>query len=500
MLEIGSWEGRSAVFLLTHLCASGGELVCIDHFDLMQTAEGRARYARVMHNLGMTQKPSRVIAKFSVPALMTLLEEEISSSNAGFDWIYVDGSHEADDTFLDGELAWRLARKGAVVIFDDYRWNKEPEESAHHPKRGIDSFLVLHVGEYEILSGSEPHQYQMILRKLTDMRIGFLVEEQAGTDLTAALGYGINLAFTIDSEYAMAASVAIQSAVESTAGRISIYVVDCGLTEDDKNRIRLSTISRDDVTLVFLAVPDNSLAAELGAQWAKIDMITVLPVERILYLDADVLVRRDLKELWYASTDGKPIAAAIDVGFPMGHVGVGRTPYFNAGVLLIDLAQVRVNVDELVALSRAMTTSKFQDQDVLNCHFRGRWSRLSLSWNAQGLGTYANLQTPEREHSFSVDEMEHPGIVHFTGPVHPSMADVINPYLQPYTAKPWGYAASPGHPYSVEWWHVAERTEWTEWRKAEGEDKRHQRQEKAMREGIDAFRAKMDEVRSIETL
>ena len=30
--------------------------------------------------------------------------------------------HEANDTFLDGELVWRLARKGAMVIFDDYEW------------------------------------------------------------------------------------------------------------------------------------------------------------------------------------------------------------------------------------------------------------------------------------------------------------------------------------------------------------------------------------------
>jgi predicted O-methyltransferase YrrM len=119
-LEIGSWEGRSAVFLLTNLCQTEGEVVCIDHFDLLDTPAGCERLRKVNHNLALAGGQYRIIDEFSVPALMKLLEEEILAADPGFDWIYVDGSHEADDTFLDGELAWRLARKGAIFIFDDY--------------------------------------------------------------------------------------------------------------------------------------------------------------------------------------------------------------------------------------------------------------------------------------------------------------------------------------------------------------------------------------------
>ncbi|KAJ3547569.1 hypothetical protein NM688_g5388 [Phlebia brevispora] len=136
VLEIGSWEGRSAVFLLEELCTEGGSITCIDHFDLMNTEAGRERYRKLTHNLSVTGKSFRIMDEFSVPALMTLLEEEIATEGPGFDWVYVDGSHEADDTFLDAELAWRLAKKGAVFIFDDYKWDKEPADSIHHPKRG----------------------------------------------------------------------------------------------------------------------------------------------------------------------------------------------------------------------------------------------------------------------------------------------------------------------------------------------------------------------------
>ena len=63
--------------------------------------------------------------------------------------------------------------------------------------------------------------------------------------------------------------------------------------------------------------------------------------------------------------------------------------------------------------------------------------------------------------------MDEPAIVHFTGPVHPSVAEVLNPFVQPYSAKPWGYAGAPGHPYTEEWWAVLEQTGWKGWRSSE---------------------------------
>jgi hypothetical protein len=100
VLEIGSWEGRSGVWILQNLCSQGGSLVCIDHFDLMSTTAGCERHVRIMHNLSLTGGNFRVIDSFSFPALMDLLGEEMKLKNpeAGYDWIYVDGSHEADDT------------------------------------------------------------------------------------------------------------------------------------------------------------------------------------------------------------------------------------------------------------------------------------------------------------------------------------------------------------------------------------------------------------------
>lgn len=106
-----------------------------------------------------------------------------------------------------------------------------------------------------------------------------------------------------------------------------------------------------------------------------------------------------------------------------------------------------------------MKDSKFRDQDALNVHFADSWTSLDLTWNAQGMGTYASYPSDDRR-SLPMGQMDDPSVVHFTGPVYPSVAEVLNPYVQPPTAKPWGYLGSPGHPYQREWWNVLERTSW----------------------------------------
>lgn len=452
---------QSLVFLLENLCAGKGELVCIDHFDLMSTTQGKERFSKLNKNLSATGKTNwRIVPEFSVPGLMTLLNEEMVSKNPGFDWIYIDGSHEADDTMLDGELAWRLARKGAVVIFDDYLWDTEPTESPHHPKRGIDAFMLLHREEFEEVSS--PGQYQKILVKTSEMRIGFL--NRGVGEAPVDLGYTINLALTVDSAYAHAAAVAVRSAVTHTHGRVSVYVIDCGLTSEDKRKMERSCCIRSSITMNFLSLPADSLTVELGtAVWAKVDMVGILPVERVLYLDADILVRADLGELWKTSLRAEDmLAAAIDIGHPEGHDELTRGGYFNAGVLLLDLAKIRLQITQLLSLARSMKEARYRDQDALNVYFKDQWTRLDVKWNAQGLGTYANDATFEaRSQILGLSSAQrNPSIVHFTGPVHPSLETVLNPFVQPYTAKPWGYAGAPGNPYCAEWWACLEQTEW----------------------------------------
>ena len=173
-LEIGTWEGGSACWILEKLCGGKdkrNQLVCIDHFDLMKTEEGRARWETFQENIistGLAEKV-RVIPEFSTPALFKLMNEIVGREEMGFNLVYVDGSHRADDTLLDAEMAWRTSSEGCILIFDDYEWDQAVEGTIEHPMSGIDAFLTAHNAEYSLLSKG----YQIIIRKEVPLRLGF---------------------------------------------------------------------------------------------------------------------------------------------------------------------------------------------------------------------------------------------------------------------------------------------------------------------------------------
>ena len=99
--------------------------------------------------------------------------------------------------------------------------------------------------------------------------------------------------------------------------------------------------------------------------------------------------------------------------------------------------------------------------------------------------------------ALDLEDMANPRIVHFTGALHPSLAEVINPFVQPFTGKPWGYVGAPGHPYAEEWWEVSEKTAWKGWRlSAERRADGTRRIEEAIEAGIREFRRKADDLGS----
>ena len=174
-LEVGSWEGGSACWILSELCSGSdlrNQLVCIDHFDMMDTEAGRNRWHLFNSNLretGLIDR-TRVITQFSTPALFKLMNEQITENSEGFNLIYIDASHRSDDTLLDAEMAWRLGSEGCVIIFDDYEWDQAPEGTIEHPKNGIEAFLSTHCNEFVLLSKG----YQVIIQKIVPLRVGFL--------------------------------------------------------------------------------------------------------------------------------------------------------------------------------------------------------------------------------------------------------------------------------------------------------------------------------------
>lgn len=109
----------------------------------------------------------------------------------------------------------------------------------------------------------------------------------------------------------------------------------------------------------------------------RLIMGDIITARRVIYLDSDIIVNMDIKELWERETAGSGLAAAPDQVLQkcphnMTESGIiSQKEYFNAGVLLIDLEKFR-KVDDFLGRSLdflAKYHPAYLDQDILNYFF-----------------------------------------------------------------------------------------------------------------------------------
>lgn len=124
--------------------------------------------------------------------------------------------------------------------------------------------------------------------------------------------------------------------------------------------------------------------------YARIMMASFVKTSRVLYLDTDLLVAADVRPLWMRSMGNCIIAAARDRDikrvaddFPNeGHAG--DAPYFNAGVMLVNLdgwREFQAETKLLRMLSEAPEKYRWWDQTAMNVLFQGNVLFVEDEWN-----------------------------------------------------------------------------------------------------------------------
>lgn len=161
-LEIGSFEGRSSIWIAENMMQERDLLRCIDTWEggeehseeNMSEVEERFRANLV---LATEKLPDRRIIQHkgtSVAMLAWLHGKET------FDFIYIDGSHKAPDVLTDACMSWPLLNNGGMMVFDDYMWGN-PRDALHRPKIAIDAFTNIFGETAEIIHVG----YQLVVRK-----------------------------------------------------------------------------------------------------------------------------------------------------------------------------------------------------------------------------------------------------------------------------------------------------------------------------------------------
>ena len=158
-IEIGSYEGRSALWTLENLLQHPqSRLHCVDTFHDREKPDSYWR--RFEANILRSRHAGKV--SVSVSASLPFLTRFVASGNKA-DFIYLDGSHRAADVLEDLVLAFHAARAGGIIICDDYlKGAPVGDLTLGSPKIAVDAFTTIYRDRIDMPWGQPLYQMAMI--------------------------------------------------------------------------------------------------------------------------------------------------------------------------------------------------------------------------------------------------------------------------------------------------------------------------------------------------
>ena len=217
----------------------------------------------------------------------------------------------------------------------------------------------------------------------------------------------IHVAFALDVAYLKQAAIAIASIIAnaSTPEDLRFYIVHA----EDEDRI--AELTADWRVPHLTTVRAGNPFAEVGdhTHVSNAALIrTLLPdllhhLDRLIYLDVDLVVTGDIRDLWDSDLHGNAIGGVLDIGVHVhaarekvyggskrrnGLALLGLDPdrpeYINSGVLLMDLDKLRdIGFGALAQDMDRQFRGRllYVDQDIVNCLVAGRVQLLDPRWN-----------------------------------------------------------------------------------------------------------------------
>jgi len=273
----------------------------------------------------------------------------------------------------------------------------------------------------------------------------------------------LTFALAADSNFAMQLAVALRSLAAHHPEGCRVFVMHDAIDDELRARIVRGLPAAAEVAWLAVRSPEIQAAHRPDflppASLFRLTMPSLLPdsVDRLVYLDADTVVRSSLAPLFatdlvnnFCGAVHDPLVpwAGAPMGLPWRELEVDpSTPYFNAGVLVVSLERWRA--DDVEARSLALLQRhqlRWADQCALNAVIGAQWAAVPPVWNLQSghLITQSLAWVVE-----SVDEMDaalaDPAVVHYTNTRY----------------RPWQWRCD--HPFRADWTRTLQQTDWAGW-------------------------------------
>ena len=202
----------------------------------------------------------------------------------------------------------------------------------------------------------------------------------------------VNVCFITDENYAVPTLVAVQSLIENRAKntRYRIYIVAVNLTEEQIKKFQKLTNKKCRIYVKETNnIYDNINTSHLyvsKAAMLKFNLPNMFPkLNKLAYIDGDVLILGDLFKLFNTDLNNKYAAVVADIVDVMnGHdTRLGLSNYFNSGVMLLNLKKMRQDdiTNKLIKYKKQDKDKFFMDQDAFNAVFNEHVKYLPLKYN-----------------------------------------------------------------------------------------------------------------------
>lgn len=262
----------------------------------------------------------------------------------------------------------------------------------------------------------------------------------------------MHIAFNLDNNYAPHCATVIRSVVEHNRGEhICFHLVSADLSTENKRKIGNWVVSLDGNYEIFFYDIDGRLFDNfpLGDAYLNITCYyrLLIPnllenVDKVLYLDCDVIVMRSLRDLWNTDLGDKEWAGVRDrtndyvrvynrLGYPMS------CGYMNDGVMLMNLKRLRE--DDVFEKAKNVAAAKplalkNHEQDILNLLYCDNKLVLPFRYNLLEYYLYVEewLYMDRKYYAEIIEACRRPVIVHFCMPQKPWHVECINPYRELY--------------------------------------------------------------------
>lgn len=254
----------------------------------------------------------------------------------------------------------------------------------------------------------------------------------------------MNILYTLNDKFVPQVSAGICSVCENNKDvkKIDFYLMSLKIKEENKKKLKKFIKKKYNRDIIYIELDDLSKYFDFDFDtngWnpivlARLLLDKLLPekLDKILYLDGDTIVRGNLQDLWNIDMNEKVIAASIEPTMDKKRkdsLNLNGKPYYNAGVLLVDLNNWKKYKAGKIVLDyyREHNGNLFaNDQDAINGSLNDKILTISPKYNFYNIFYQYNYKFLNKLCDFKYiekgtynDALENPVIIHYLGEERP---------------------------------------------------------------------------------